>query len=128
MRRQANWRVKDRGERSVLTSLGTVTFTHTRFQHKTTGETAYLLDRAMGLNPHARLSPDARESLLREATRGSYQKAGELSGGDGSVSRQTVMRHVHGLSFPVPKKEEPVEKRRVRSPGEGESLPIWIPK
>ncbi len=92
VRRRANWWVRDRGERSVLTSLGTVTFTHTRFQHKTTGETAYLLDRAMGLNPHARLSPDARESLLREAARGSYQKAGELSG------------------------------------GEGESLPIWIPK
>lgn len=69
-----------------------------------------------------------RESLLREAAHGSYEKAGELSGGDGSVSRQTVMRHVHGLSFPIPKKEEPVGKRRVRSPGEGESLPIRIPK
>lgn len=114
VRRQRDWQIKDRAEKHLLTTLGTVSFTHTRFQHKTTKKTAYLLDQIMGLEPHARLSMDAREKLLEEAARGSYEKAGELSGGAGRVSRQTVMRHVHKQSFPVRKEKEPKEKRRVK--------------
>lgn len=113
-RRRVNWVIKDRGEKSLLTTLGPIHFTHTRFQHKTTKETAYLLDRAMGLEPHVRLSPDAKARLLEGAAQGSYQKAGELSGGLGSVTRQTVMRHVHGIQVPSYKKEQSAEKRRVK--------------
>lgn len=84
------------------------------FQHKTIGETAYLLDRAMGAGPHTRLSPDAVACLLEEAAQGSYEKAGRLSGGEGSVSRETVMRHVRGRNLSPYRKEEESEKRRVK--------------
>lgn len=100
VKRKLHWQIKDRSEKHLLTSLGSISFTHTRFEHKTTGETAYLLDRILGLSPHARLSEDAKASLLEEAAQSSYEKASQLSGGEGRVSRETVMRHVHRIHMP----------------------------
>lgn len=114
VKRRIHWQIKDRCEKHLLTSLGTISFTHTRFEHKTTGETAYLLDRILGLSPHARLSKDAKASLLEEAAQSSYEKAGRLSGGEGQVSRETVMRHVQRIRVPSYEKEEGGEKRRVK--------------
>ena len=114
VKRKLHWQIKDRSEKHLLTSLGSISFTHTRFEHKTTGETAYLLDRILGLSPHARLSEDAKASLLEEAAQSSYEKASQLSGGDGRVSRETVMRHVHRIHAPSYKKEDSGEKRRVK--------------
>ena len=114
VKRKIHWQIKDRSKKQLLTSLGTISFPHTRFEHKTTGETAYLLDRLLGLSPHTRLSEDAKVSILEEAAQSSYEKAGRLSGGEGQVSRETVMRHVHGIHVPCYKKEEGSEKRRVK--------------
>lgn len=114
VKRRIHWQIKDRSEKHLLTSLGTISFTHTRFEHKTTGEMAYLLDRILGLSPHTRLSEDAKASILEEAAQSSYEKASQLSGGEGRVSKETVMRHVHGIHVPSYKKEEGLEKRRVK--------------
>lgn len=114
VKRKLHWQIKDRSEKHLLTSLGTISFTHTRFEHKTIGETAYLLDRILGLSPHARLSEDAKASLLEEAAQSSYEKASQLSGGEGRVSRETVMRHVHRIHAPSYKKEDSGVKRRVK--------------
>ena len=114
VKRKFHWQIKDRSEKHLLTSLGSISFTHTRFEHKTTGETAYLLDRILGLSPHARLSEDAKASLLEEAAQSSYEKASQLSGGEGRVSRETVMRHVHRIHAPSYKKEDSGVKRRVK--------------
>ena len=114
VKRKLHWQIKDRSEKHLLTSLGSISFTHTRFEHKTTGETAYLLDRILGLSPHARLSEDAKASLLEEAAQSSYEKASQLSGGEGRVSRETVMRHVHRIHAPSYKKEDSGVKRRVK--------------
>lgn len=114
VKRKFHWQIKDRSEKHLLTSLGSISFTHTRFEHKTTGETAYLLDRILGLSPHARLSEDVKASLLEEAAQSSYEKASQLSGGEGRVSRETVMRHVHRIHAPSYKKEDSGVKRRVK--------------
>lgn len=114
VKRRIYWHIKDRCEKHLLTSLGMISYTHTRFEHKTTGETAYLLDQLLELSPHARLSEDAKASLLEGAAQGSYEKAGQLSGGEGRVSRETVMRYVHGIHVPSYEKESSPEKRRVK--------------
>lgn len=113
IKRRVNWHIKDRTMKQLMTSLGMITYPHTRFQHKDTKETVYLLDRMMGLEAHTRLSPDAKVSLLEEAAQTSYQKAGQQACGMDEVSRETVMRHVRRLNFPS-KKEEREEKRRVK--------------
>lgn len=101
--RRVSWQIKDRCTKSILTPLGTVRFPHTRFQGRETGETAYLLDRAVGWGAHARMSDGMAAALLEGAAKGSYEEAGKSAcmGGD-CVGRQTVMRHVHGTEAPCP--------------------------
>lgn len=57
----------------------------------------------MDLEPHVRLRLDAREILLAEAARGSYEKAS-------CIIRRTVIKHVRMLSFPVREDEMPKKK------------------
>ena len=47
---------------------------------KETGETAYLLDDTMRLEPHVRLSEDVVEKILEKAAEESYRKAGKELG------------------------------------------------
>ena len=113
LKRRENWQIKDRCERSILTSLGMVRFQHTRFIHKQTGETAYLLDRIMGLSAHTRLSSDAKSLILEEAVQSSYEKAGKRL--PEPVSKETVMRTVHSLNLSQLPETGQGEKRRVET-------------
>ena len=90
--RRTTWQIKDRGERSLQTTLGMVHFTHTRFTQKETKEVAYLLDRVMGLEAHVRLSEDVVETILEKASEESYRKAGKELGEKMQVSAESVIR------------------------------------
>lgn len=113
-KRRMNWRIKDRGKKSLLTVLGPVVYTHTRFQHKTTKKTRYLLDQMMGITSHTRLSEEVCEQLILEAAQSSYQKAGEILKGKEAISRESVMRHVHSLNFGAETIEKGKEKKQVK--------------
>lgn len=108
--RRKEWKIKDRGERSLQTTLGMVHFIHTRFIQKETSEVAYLLDRAMELEPHVRLSEDVVEVILEKAAEESYQKAGKELGETLQVSAESVMRHVKRVE--IPKQKPPIKKRK----------------
>lgn len=72
---------------------GSITFTRTRFLNKETVETAYLLDRILGWEPHTHISDGVKAGMLEVAAQGSYEKAGESScQGEDRVNRNTVMR------------------------------------
>lgn len=114
IKRRAFWRIKDRTKRHLLTSVGMIGFTHTRFEHKETGKTAYLLDQILGIQPHARISRDLECRLLEEAAQSSYRKAGYTASEQDPVSGQTVMRHVHCLKCIRQTNGQDQEKRRVK--------------
>ncbi|MFQ9164017.1 MAG: UPF0236 family transposase-like protein [Lachnospiraceae bacterium] len=109
--RRKKWQIKDRGERSLQTTLGMVHFIHTRFIKKETSEVVYLLDRAMELGPHVRLSEDVEEKILENATEENYRKAGKELGAPQQVSAESVMRHVKKVE--IPKQETVTQKRKV---------------
>jgi len=88
-----------------------LSFTRTRFKNKETKETAYLLDRVLGLLPHARMSDGVKAAILEEAVQTSYEKAGKEACPGECVSRETVMRHVHSLEIPAKSQEEPALKK-----------------
>ena len=114
IKRRAFWRIKDRTKKHLLTSVGMIGFTHTRFEHKETGKTAYLLDQILGIQPHARISRDLECRLLEEAAQSSYRKAGYTASEQDPVSGQTVMRHVHRLKCIRQTNGQDQEKRRVK--------------
>lgn len=65
--RKKNWYIVRRDETSLLTSLGTIRYKKTLFKHKETGKNEYLLDRAMELDKHTRMTEDAEARILEEA-------------------------------------------------------------
>lgn len=114
LKRQSCWHIKDRCQKSILTPVGTVYFTHTRFINKKTKETAYLLDRIMGWKPHTRISDGVKARILEAAAQGSYEKAGKNACyGEERVSKETVMRQVHKTRI-TEKREDVPEKRKVK--------------
>ena len=101
VKRRRTWQIKDRGRKSLLTSIGSISFTRTRFRNKTTGRSVCLLDQLMELSPHVRISRDAEAVILNEAADVSYQKAGSRISPFEPVSRETVLRHVHKAESPL---------------------------
>lgn len=99
-KRKQDWLVETHTVRTLLTSFGPVSFSHTRFRNRETGATSCLLDRLLGLSPHQRLTGDATVRLLDEAVQSSYRRAGEAASQPDPITRQAVMRHLHGLKFP----------------------------
>ena len=113
LKRRLHWHVKDRGQKNIMSPVGMLSFTRTRFKNKETKETAYLLDRILGLAPHIRMSDGVKAALLEEAVQTSYEKAGSKACSGKCVSKETVMNYVHGMEIPPKSQEEPGEKRGI---------------
>ena len=109
--RRLKWTVEQHNRKSLLTSLGNVTFTKTLFENKENGEMCYLLDRIMGLEKGERITEDAEAAMLEEAVQTSYRRGGEAASILDKTSKQTVKTKIHSLKFPEEKKPE--EKRQV---------------
>lgn len=104
------WHIERRDETKLLTSLGEIRYHKTYFHNKETGEYSYLLDQLMGLEKHARISEDAEAGLLEEAVESSYRKGGiHACIGEQEVSKETVMKKLHALSFLL---LEPLKEKR----------------
>ena len=114
MKRVIHWHIKDRSQKNIMSPVGLLSFTRTRFKNKETKETAYLLDRVLGLGAHARMSDGVKTAILEEAVQTSYEKAGREACPGECVSRETVMRHVHGVEIPPERMEGPAEKKETR--------------
>lgn len=111
--RKEKWEIVRIDETSLLTSIGTIRYHKTYYKSKETGEYCYLLDKAMGIHTHERITEDAEAELLKEAVASSYRKGGEnASITDEVVSKETVMNKIHRLEFP--KVEAQPEKKQVK--------------
>ena len=98
---RSNWNIVKKETTTLLTSLGNVCYHKTLFQNKKTGQYQYLLDKAMGIEPYARMTEDAEANLLTEAVETSYEKGGkQVSISREEVSRETVKNKIHRLKFP----------------------------
>ena len=109
-KRKQSWEVVRTDRKTLTTCLGTVCFEKTLFRNKQTRESAYLLDRIMGIESHERLTEDAEAKLLEEAVQTSYRKAGEETSLTDQVSKQTVKNKLHNLTFPQQREEKRIEE------------------
>ena len=108
-----DWYIVRKDKTTLLTSLGTLHYHKTLFRNKKTGAYEYFLDRAMGLEAHARMTEDAEALILEEAVLTSYEKGGKaVSISSEEVSRETVKNKLHTLKFPK-KENYPQEKKIV---------------
>ena len=109
--RKEKYEIVKRDRRTVVTSLGEVTFKRTYFKDRESKEKTYLVDEITRLDHRERLTEDAKVRMLTEVTEGSYRKSGEATCLNGDrISRQTVKNEIHQLEFP--EMEKPEEKRQ----------------
>lgn len=93
--RRQFYRVKDKRERRIDTSVGTVNYTRRYYEDKRSNELFFLLDEAVGIEKNSRLSMDLRAKLLEDAAQLSYRQAAKRNGGNSTQSASTVMNVVH---------------------------------
>lgn len=60
------WYIVRRDETTITTSLGDVTYSRTLFKNTKTGNSCYLLDKLLEIEPHTRMSEDAIARMLEE--------------------------------------------------------------
>lgn len=114
--RKKNWIVERNNEpKSLLTSLGWMTYHRTLFTSKQTKKSVYLVDELIRESTHGKMTLGAASNLLEEATESSYQKGGKKASCLDGVSKQTVKNLIHNLSMEQPKLEEKPVKKRMKT-------------
>ena len=109
--RKENWHIEHKSDvRSIVTSLGNVTYQRSLFMHKKTKERVYGVDEAIGLQKHVKVTREVKAKILEEATESSYRKGGEVLGFE-KLSKTAVKDWIHELEVKVPV-PEPTEKKQ----------------
>lgn len=94
--------------------MGVVVYTHTYFPYKITKQTAYLLNRIMKVALYTIQRKSSGKYPVRSSPN-SYQKVGNSIEGKEVISIESVMRHVHKLTYPSTDSQKPIEKRQVKN-------------
>lgn len=88
--------------RTLISSVGDVTFSHTVFEDKE-GHSRQLLDEAVRLPQKEKFTAVAEAKLLNEAEAYSYQHAADsISSGGQKITKTTVMNKVHAFAREIP--------------------------
>ena len=89
--------------RTLITTFGDVSFTHTLYQSREDRTYHFLLDERMHLPKDEHFSELAEVKVLQEATKTSYQHAADkLQIGMQKISKVAVMKKVHGIQRYLP--------------------------
>ena len=90
-----NWVVVQKDcQRTVTTKFGDITYKRRYYKNKQTGQTAYLTDKAAGIQKYARIDAALKADMVDISTILSYEKSTQELKRDGAecnISRQTVM-------------------------------------
>lgn len=108
--RQIHYNVQRHDSRTLITTVGDVTFRRRLYRERKSGKYRYLLDEMMKLDPHERFSEAAEAAVLREAVKTSYREASLVIPTESGMTKTAVMNKVHGLTEWMP--EEGHEEKK----------------
>lgn len=98
-------------ERTIITTVGDVTFDCTYFRNKEDNSYHYLLEELINLDKHERLTEAAEVAVLTEALKTSYEEATRVLPSKQKISKSTVYEKVHGIAEEIP--DEVSEEKKV---------------
>ena len=114
--RKKEYTVQRRRMRTLISSVGDVTFTHTLYKDKQ-GQTKCLLDDQICLPARERFTTLAEAKVLSEAEVHSYQHAADsIRTGTQTITKTTVMNKIHAIEKELPEADttpDPEEKKQV---------------
>lgn len=110
--RKSGYTVQRRRQRTLISIVGDITFTHTLYKDQR-GKSRCLLDELMHLPGRERFTAAAEAKLLNEAEVHSYQHAAESIKTNGqTVTKTTVMNKVHSIEKEIPEMDDRQRKRK----------------
>lgn len=115
--RSTGYAIQRHDRRTLISSVGDVTFQSTLFQKKDTGEHVYLTERLLHLPKNEHFTTVAESIVVAQSTVHSYQDAADkLAICSQRVSKVAVMNKVHAIDAALQQDEAPEaeEKRQCR--------------
>ncbi len=110
--RKGSYTVQRSRQRTLVSSVGDITFTHTLYKDRE-GKTRCLLDELIRLPDRERFTAVAEAKVLNEAEVHSYQHAAESIRTNGqTITKTTVMNKVHAIEKEIPEMEEVPEEKK----------------
>jgi len=111
--RKKDYTVLRKRQRTLISSVGDITFTHTLYKDRN-GKTRCLLDEMIRLPDRERFTAVAEAKVLNEAEVHSYQHAADSIQSKGqTITKTTVMNKVHCIETEIPEMRElPKEKKQ----------------
>lgn len=100
--RKGRYTIARNDKRTVISSVGDVTFDCTYFRNSETGSYSYLVEELIGLSKNERFTEEAEVMLLTEALKTSYQEATRVLPSKQRITKTTVMNKVHGIAEEIP--------------------------
>lgn len=114
--RKKEYTVQRKRMRTLISSVGDVTFEHTLYKDKK-GQTVCLLDDQIRLPDRERFTTLAEAKVLSEAEVHSYQHAADsIQTGTQTITKTTVMNKIHAIEKELPEinpAPDPEEKKKV---------------
>ena len=110
--RDGKYSIQRRDTRTLISTVGDVTFDCTYFK-RLSGGYIYLLENLAGFSKNGRFTEGAEAALLTEALKTSYREAAAVLPSKQQVTKTTVMNKVHRLAGEVPY-EGPEEKKEAQ--------------
>ncbi len=112
--RKGKYNVQRTDSKTLISSVGDITFESTYYQRKNDGSYHYLLEEILGLAAHERFTEEAEVILLTEALKTSYAEAARALPSKQEITKTTVMNKVHGLAEDIPICEKNVPKKKCK--------------
>lgn len=108
--REGKFDIQRHKQRSLVSTVGDISFTQTKFRDKETGEYRTLLNDMLGLPPKERFTTLAEAKTLDVAEAHSYQYAADaLRFENQTITKVTVMNKVHKVEEDVSEFEDSLE-------------------
>lgn len=108
--RDGKYTVQRTDTRTLISSVGDVTFDCTYYKNRTDGSYSYLLEKLIGLHKDERFTEAAEVAILTEAAKTSYAEAAKVLPSRQKITKSTVMNKVHHIAEQMP--EGPAEKKK----------------
>ena len=108
--RKSHYNAQRTDKRTIISTVGDVTFDCTYFRKRDDKSYHYLLEELINLDKHERLTEAAEVAVLTEALKTSYEEATKVLPSKQKISKSTVYEKVHGLAAEMPVKA-PAEKK-----------------
>ncbi|MFI3202668.1 MAG: ISLre2 family transposase [Eubacteriales bacterium] len=108
--RKNKYTVQRTDKRTLISSVGDITFESTYFRSRADGTHHYLVEEILGLDKQERFTEEAEVILLTEAMKTSYSEATKVLPSKQEISKTTVMNKIHGIANEMPVLEKEHKK------------------